>query len=245
MHSLSYLSLRFICSLLLANPLSITGNTRLERLASVRHQHAGTAPTTSFECQVINDHYYDAPLEAIASYQSQVQENTHFYHVLESPSSSSPASPTRVGSDSQSASSVESPKKYLTMHPPGSTPAGTWREVQPLILEEEDTSSVGYHRPTELEAYEVCYMCCIFMMWLLLRVLHVPQWRKNKSENDVENIFYQFTEQSAKQVLNHTILMIDIFFKHIDFTFVPQLEQSKSKDEVINTFYQAGGQQQV
>ena len=185
----------------------------MERLASVRHQHAGTAPTTSFECQVINDHYYDAPMEAIASYQSQVQENAHFYHVLESPSSSSPASPTRVGSDSQSASSVDSPKKYLTMHPPGSTPAGTWREVQPLILEEEDTSSVGYHRPTELEAYEVCYVWCIvsiFMMWLLLRVLRVPQWRKNKSENDVENIFYQFTEQSAKQVSNHAVLMIDM-----------------------------------
>ena len=98
-------------------------------------------------------------MEAIASYQSQVQENSHFYHILESPSSSSPASPTRVGSDSQSASSVDSPKKYLTMHPPGSTPAGTWREVQPLILEEEDTSSVGYHRPTELEAYEVCITC--------------------------------------------------------------------------------------
>lgn len=74
-------------------------------------------------------------------------------------------------------------------------------------------------------------------------MLHVPQLRKNKSENDVENIFYQFTEQSAKQVSNHTVLMIDFFFKHIDFTCVPQLEQSKSKDEVINTFYQAGGQQ--
>ena len=62
--------------------------------------------------------------------------------------------------------------------------------------------------------WSMYYMCCIvsiYMMWLLLRVLHVPQWRKNKSENDVENIFYQFTEQSAKQVSSHTVLMIDFF----------------------------------
>ena len=161
-----------------ANPLSINGNTRLERLASVRHQHAGTTSTTAFECQVINDHYYDAPMEAIASYHSQLQaENTHFYHVLESPSPPFPASPTRAGSDSQSASSVDSPKKYLTMYPPGSTPASTGRGMQPLISEEEDTSSVGYHRPTELESYEVCYKWCvvILMMWLFLSVhVHVP-----------------------------------------------------------------------
>ena len=184
----------------------------MERLASVRHQHAGTSPTTAFECQVINDHYYDAPMEAMASYHSQLQaENTHFYHVLESPSPPFPASPTRAGSDSQSASSVDLPKKYLTMYPPGSTPASTGREMQPLIPEEEDTSSVGYHRPTELESYEVCCIA-ILMMWLFLSVhVHVPQWRKNKSEDEVDNIFYEFTGQSATQVASYTIFVVDVF----------------------------------
>ena len=50
------------------------------------------------------------------------------------------------------------------------------------------------------------------MMWLFLSVhVHVPQWRKNKSENEVDNIFYEFTGQSATQVASYTIFVVDVY----------------------------------
>ena len=37
------------------------------------------------------------------------------------------------------------------------------------------------------------------------------QWRKNKSENEVDNIFYEFTGQSATQVSSYAILVVDVY----------------------------------
>jgi len=136
---------------LLANPLSIVRSTRLERLASIRHQHTGIVNTATLK----DEDNYDIPTELLAQYQNhntQDVENTHFYHVLESPSPPLPASPPRPDLESPS----DSQGKYLTMYPPGSTPASARREILPTHPEEEEADFIGYHAPTELETHMVC-----------------------------------------------------------------------------------------
>ena len=128
----------------------------MERLASTRHQPTGVVNAAALQCKDEDD--YDIPTELLEQYHNsntQDVENAHFYHVLETPSPPLPTSPPRPDLESPTTSSVDSQGKYLTMYPPGSTPASTRREILPTHPEEEETTFTAYHAPTELETHVV------------------------------------------------------------------------------------------